>query len=166
MPMRLDALEHEIERYKISRDGWTLVVLALGGLAALAGFIGAAVALSDDDGGGGTVAAGEAVSADLSEFAIDLSATSVDIAGTITVRNTGTMLHNMAVRGEGLVSPDIEAGESTELDISELGSGMYEFYCTIPGHAESGMTTHFHGRRRGQPRAPPTVPPSSTTATR
>ncbi len=59
----------------------------------------------------------------------------------VTVRNNGTMVHNIAVRGEDLVSPDVAAGETTELDLSGLEPGAYEIYCTIPGHTESGMST-------------------------
>ena len=93
-------------------------------------------------------AAGEPVEADLSEFAIDLSASSVATAGMITVRNNGTMVHNIAIRGTDLVSPDVEAGETTELDISGLEPGTYEIYCTIPGHTESGMSATLTDRRR------------------
>ncbi len=94
----------------------------------------------------------EPIEADLSEFAIDLSVSNVATAGTITVRNNGTMVHNIAVRGTDLVSPDVEAGETTELDISELEPGVYEIYCTIPGHTESGMSTTLTvGARTAQP---------------
>ena len=61
----------------------------------------------------------------------------------MTVRNNGTMVHNIAVRDTDLVSADVAAGETTELDISELEPGTYEIYCTIPGHTESGMTAQL-----------------------
>ena len=96
--------------------------------------------MRDDGGGSSAAAAGEALEADLSEFAIDLSTSSVSSAGTVTVRNNGTMIHNIAVRDTDLVSADVEAGETTELDLSGLAAGTYEIYCTIPGHTESGMT--------------------------
>ena len=93
-------------------------------------------------GGGETAAvASQAVEAALSEFAIDLSTSNVASAGMVTVRNNGTMVHNIAVRDTELVSPDVAAGETTELDLSELGPGAYEIFCTIPGHTESGMST-------------------------
>jgi manganese oxidase len=135
---RLDALERDLQSYRLSRDGWTLFVLGFGVLAALASIIAIGFAMRND--GDGDDGGGEAVEADLSEFAIDLSTTNVSTAGVMTVRNNGTMVHNLAVRGTDLVSADIAAGETTELDISELEPGSYELYCTIPGHTESGMS--------------------------
>ena len=137
---RLDVLERSVHNYRISRDGWTLVVLAFGALAALAGIMAVGFAMRDD---GDTVAAGESLEADLSEFAIDLSASNVTAGGTITVRNNGTMIHNLAVRDTDLASADVSAGETTDLDVSGLEPGTYEVHCTIPGHTESGMTAQL-----------------------
>ena len=53
------------------------------------------------------------------------------------------MVHNLAVRGEDLVSEDLDAGATAELDISDLDPGTYEVYCTIPGHTESGMSAQL-----------------------
>ena len=97
---RLDALEQDLQSYRVSRDTWTLLVLAFGVFAALASIVGIGLALraaNDDDG----AAAGEPVEADLSEFAIDMSTAEISTAGTLTVRNNGTMVHNLAVRGDG-----------------------------------------------------------------
>jgi FtsP/CotA-like multicopper oxidase with cupredoxin domain len=140
-PARLDALERDFERYRLSRDGWTLFVLALAALAAVAAVVAVGLSLRDDD--ESVAAGGESLEADLSEFAIDLSATQISTGGTVTVRNNGTMVHNIAIRGTDLVSADVAAGETTELDISELEPGTYEIYCTIPGHTESGMTAQL-----------------------
>jgi manganese oxidase len=139
---RLDALEQDLQSYRVSRDTWTLLVLAFGIFAALASIVGIGLALraaNDDDG----AAAGEPVEADLSEFAIDMSTAEISTAGTLTVRNNGTMVHNLAVRGEDLVSEDLDPGASSELDISELEPGTYELYCTIPGHTEAGMSAQL-----------------------
>ena len=133
---RLDVLERSVQNYRISRDGWTLLVLAFGALAALAGIMAVGFAMRDD---GETAVAGESLEADLSEFAIDLSASNVTAGGTITVRNNGTMIHNLAVRDTDLASADLSAGETTDLDVSGLEPGTYEVHCTIPGHTESGM---------------------------
>jgi manganese oxidase len=139
---RLDALEQDFESFRISRDTWTVLVLAFAVFAALASIVGIGLALraaNDDEG----AVAGEPVEADLSEFAIDLSATEVSAASVLTVRNNGTMVHNLAVRGEDLVSDDLDPGASTELDISGLEPGTYEVHCTIPGHTEAGMSTQL-----------------------
>jgi len=138
---RLDVLERNFQDYRLSRDGWTLLVLAFGALAALAGIMAAGFAMRND--GESVAAAGENLEADLSEFAIDLSASNVTAGGTITVRNNGTMIHNLAVRDTDLASADVAAGETTDLDVSGLEPGTYEVHCTIPGHTESGMTAQL-----------------------
>ncbi len=140
---RLDALERDLQRYRVSRDSWTILVLAVGFLAALGSFIAIGFAVRDNDGGGAGAVSAEPVEADLSEFAIDLSTASISSPGTITVRNNGTMVHNIAVRDTALVSPDVEAGETAELDIGSLEPGTYEIFCTIPGHTESGMSAQL-----------------------
>ena len=138
---RLDGLERDFRSYRLSRDAWTLFVLAFGALAALAGIMAVGVAMRDD--GESVAATGESLEADLSEFAIDLSESNVSGGGTVTVRNNGTMVHNLAVRDTDLISDDVAAGETTELDMSGLEPGTHEVYCTIPGHTESGMTAQL-----------------------
>lgn len=124
-------------------------VIAMVGVTALLALVVSIVALvvvgaSDDDGSSaGGAAAAQPIEADLSEFAIDLSTDATPTAGVITVRNNGTMVHNLAVRDTDLVSEDLAAGESTRLDVSSLPDGVYEVYCDIPGHAEAGMTATF-----------------------
>jgi manganese oxidase len=140
---RLDALERDLQRYRVSRDGWTILVLAVGFLAALGSFIAIGFAMRGDDDGGASAVSAEPVEADLSEFAIDLSTSTISSPRTITVRNNGTMVHNIAVRDTALVSPDVEAGETADLDISSLEPGTYEIFCTIPGHTESGMSAQL-----------------------
>ena len=146
---RLDALERDLQRYRVSRDSWTILVLAVGFLAALGSFIAIGFAVRDNDGGGTSAVSAEPVEADLSEFAIDLSTANISSPGTITVRNNGTMVHNIAVRDTALVSPDVEAGETAELDIGSLEPGTYEIFCTIPGHTESGMSAQLTIGGRG-----------------
>jgi uncharacterized membrane protein len=87
---RLDALETNIESYRISRDSWTVLVLAVAFFAAIVSVVGIGLALraADDDGGGAL--AGEPVHAELSEFAVSLSATEVSSAGTLMIHNNGT----------------------------------------------------------------------------
>jgi FtsP/CotA-like multicopper oxidase with cupredoxin domain len=144
---RLDAIEEDLRKYRLSRDTWTVLVLAFAVLAALASIVGIGLALraanDDDNGGGGVATGGESVDAGLSEYSIDLSVAAVDTPGVITVRNNGTMVHNLAIRGTDLVTPDLAPGESAELDISGLDAGTYEIHCTIPGHTEAGMSTNF-----------------------
>ncbi len=49
---RLDALERDLRSYRLSRDSWTILVLAVGFLAALGSFIAIGFAMRDNDGGG------------------------------------------------------------------------------------------------------------------
>lgn len=136
---RLDRLEQDVERYRISRDGWTLAVLAIAVLVLFASIIGIGLALRKS-GGGGAAADRPAISATLSEFAIALSTSQIGVGGSIEVTNSGTMEHNLGIEGTDLLTENIPAGGSASLDLSELEPGTYTVYCEIPGHAGSGMT--------------------------
>jgi len=144
---RLEELEREVERGRLSRDAWTIGIFGVSGLALLASAIGVGFAWRAIDeskvtapGGGG----GETIDASLTEFAIDLSAEHVGPGGRLAVSNDGSMVHNLAVRDHDLVTADLNAGASEVLDLSSLAPGSYELFCTIPGHAEAGMTTTLH----------------------
>ena len=112
-------------------------------LTAIASIVAIGLALRDDDDGTGDAgpAAAAPIEASLSEFAISLSAGSLDVGGSIEVTNAGSQVHNLGVEGTDLVTPDIEPGGSATLDLSSLEAGSYTLYCDIPGHADSGMTT-------------------------
>ena len=137
---RLEELADAVDGYRLSRDSWTLLALGFAFLTAIAAIIAVGLAMRDDEGGSGAVS-GQSINAELSEFTIDLSSTEVNTAGVLTIHNGGTMVHNVGIRGTDLLSADIAAGETAELDLSELGAGTYEVFCEIPGHADSGMTT-------------------------
>ncbi len=57
----------------------------------------------------------------------------------LTVTNDGETAHNLAIRGTDLVTADLPAGGSDQLDLSGLDPGTYEWYCTIGGHEAAGM---------------------------
>lgn len=67
-------------------------------------------------------------------------------AGTITfvVRNDGFMTHDFAIRGNGVneKTPMLNSGESATLTVN-LEPGTYTYECTMPGHAQGGMTGTF-----------------------
>ena len=139
---RLDALERDLQGYRVSRDAWTFVIFGIALLTAIASIVGIGLALRDDDDGGSEAGPAAApIQADLSEFAISLSAASIDVGGSIEVTNAGSQTHNLGVEGTELVTPDIEPGGSATLDLSSLEAGTYTLYCDIPGHADSGMST-------------------------
>jgi FtsP/CotA-like multicopper oxidase with cupredoxin domain len=60
------------------------------------------------------------------------------------VKNSGTVAHNLAVKGTDLKTADIAPGKSERLDLSSLKPGMYTAYCRIPGHEAAGMTAMLH----------------------
>ncbi len=84
----------------------------------------------------------------VAETTIDVSAVEfafhgnfVAPAGEVTFRltNDGSMNHNIAVRELDAVSPEVGPGGTVELALGTLAPGTYEVYCTIAGHADSGM---------------------------
>lgn len=58
-------------------------------------------------------------------------------AVTIRVHNGDAIAHNLSVAGEK--TPDLQAGESFELELGDLAAGEYPMLCDIPGHNEAGM---------------------------
>ena len=119
----------------------------LGVLGLIAGLIALAfVALANDDSGGGDGGSGTASSAldiSLSEFAIDgeLNAPAGNV--TLNVVNGGAIEHNVAVRELDIQSNNLMSRGVDTLALGELEPGTYELYCTISGHAESGMTAEL-----------------------
>ena len=87
-----------------------LAILALG--AALAANnntgTGGGVAVSGD----GLAAPAEAVTVELSEFAIGPDGLTVAEGGTLEIVNSGAVDHNLAVRDAGLTTPDLGPGAS------------------------------------------------------
>jgi hypothetical protein len=141
---RLDELERDVKNYRLSRDMWTFIIFGLAAVAILAAVVAIVVAVSDDNETAGAetaASAGQAMTANLSEFVLDLTPAQVDTAGLLTINNIGTMIHNVRVVGTDLKSEDIPAGGSGQLDLTGLAPGVYEVICEIPGHADSGMTT-------------------------
>lgn len=62
----------------------------------------------------------------------------VEQGATIAVVNTGSAPHNLAVEG-GPITPDLDGGEATELELSTLDPGTYTAFCAIEGHRAAGM---------------------------
>jgi len=80
------------------------------------------------------------------EFSIKLEGGDSLSAGKyrFAVVNRGKIGHDLAIEGEGLAREPktaiIDPGEEADLE-ADLKAGTYRFYCTVPGHAESGMET-------------------------
>jgi uncharacterized cupredoxin-like copper-binding protein len=90
--------------------------------------------------------AGKTVDVTEDEFSIALEGGNQLAAGpyTFAVANEGAIEHDLAIEGESLdeepktklISPKSVA----PLEV-ELSAGEYKFYCTVPGHEQSGMKT-------------------------
>ena len=57
--------------------------------------------------------------------------------------NDGTTVHDLAVEGQDLNTPELNPGDQADLDVSGLEPGSYTIYCQIAGHRESGMESEL-----------------------
>ncbi|MBI2042030.1 MAG: cupredoxin domain-containing protein [Candidatus Nealsonbacteria bacterium] len=57
----------------------------------------------------------------------------------ITFKNDGTMPHNFTLNGLGINTNTINSGETDVLEFMAPPAGTYDFFCSIPGHKQSGM---------------------------
>jgi FtsP/CotA-like multicopper oxidase with cupredoxin domain len=126
----------------IGMGAWVFASLAL--ILGLGALFVAGQALTRSDDAKSIASASNGTQVSLTEFAIDPSTIAVDTGGSLTVKNTGTVAHNLAVKGTDLKTSDIAPGESEGLDVSALKPGMYTAYCQISGHAAAGMTAMLH----------------------
>lgn len=78
-----------------------------------------------------------AVTVSLKEFAIEPGSLDVASRAVLTVRNNGSVVHNLSV--DGTASPMLAAGESAQLDLGGLAPGTYTIRCDVPGHEAAGM---------------------------
>ena len=77
------------------------------------------------------------------EYSFDPSVIELAGAGTLTVtmRNKGSLAHNLKVMRNGREiggTPSFPSGESRSARL-RLDSGSYEYICTVGDHAELGM---------------------------
>jgi plastocyanin len=99
---------------------------------------------NEDDLGLGGTDTGTSSGADYevfaSEFAYAPPFLIVNKAGTYTIslRNDGTVTHNLTIKGVGK-TPDVEPGDTVTTELT-LKKGNYEYFCSIGDHAEQGMT--------------------------
>ncbi len=64
--------------------------------------------------------------------------------GQVTVRitNTDAQVHNLSIMGSR--TPDLQPGDTVDLELGELAVGVYPMFCEIPGHNEAGMNGNLH----------------------
>ena len=115
-----------------------IIVLALLGVLAVG-----LIALVTDDGGSAADGTSSELDISLTEFSIDgeLSATEGDV--TLNVVNAGSLEHNLAVRELGVQTANMTSRGVDTLALGELEAGTYEVFCSISGHAESGMVNEL-----------------------
>ena len=119
--------------------------------------IGFAAGCGDDDDEGDEGAAtteapaetgGGETSVEMTEFEFIPNDLSVSAGDTLALENTGQIPHNLTIvegtnpeagGAELAASDDIDGGGSGEL-LVDVEPGDYSILCTIPGHAEDGMT--------------------------
>lgn len=84
--------------------------------------------------------AGQTVNIDLSEFSIEPANVTVKTGEKVTfnVENNGSTLHTYSIAGIG--ESRLNAGEQEKLEVNFDEPGTYEVRCTVPGHADRGMT--------------------------
>jgi uncharacterized cupredoxin-like copper-binding protein len=91
---------------------------------------------------GEAAAEGKKVEVGEVEYKIELPKTTLAPGNyTFEVENKGQIVHNLTIEGPGIskeATPDISAGQSSSV-IVKLERGTYDFYCSIPGHAQQGM---------------------------
>ena len=111
------------------------ILLLIAGL-----FVVAIVALfQSDDGGSAGGATSSVLDVSLTEFAIDGELTAPAGEVTLNIVNAGAIEHNLAVRGTDIQSNNMMSRGVDTLALGELEPGTYELFCSISGHAESGM---------------------------
>lgn len=119
--------------------GWGAFVVAIAALGiALFGLGDDASSSASSEGAGN--AAPAVIDVELSEWAVTPSMIEVPEGGaTLRVTNKGAMVHNLSIPSLGVKTPDLQAGETAEIEV-DGATGQYDALCDIPGHAASGMT--------------------------
>lgn len=110
-------------------------------------------------GAGGESAAGVGGAAEVSVIEMELGALKFSPQhimappGDVIVRvtNTDSQVHNITILGSK--SKDLQPGESQDLELGELGVGVYPMLCEIPGHNEAGMNGNLHVIMNSEPGA-------------
>ena len=113
--------------------------LAVGALAIVALILGA-LALSDDR---SPSAAPTTLDITFREFAITGELTAPAGEVILSVVNVGSMAHNIGVRELGVTSRDFGPGATTTMNLGKLEPGVYELFCDLPGHEQSGMVAEL-----------------------
>jgi plastocyanin len=58
---------------------------------------------------------------------------------TINMKNDSAIQHSVAIKAPGAVAGQIVNQGQTSTATATLKAGTYQYYCTVPGHAQAGM---------------------------
>ena len=83
---------------------------------------------SNSDGGDTGGDTGGSTTLTAAEFSFSPTSLSVATGESIDFSNEDEVEHNFSIDDAG-VDADVEAGESTTLDLSDVEAGTYDFYC-------------------------------------
>lgn len=86
--------------------------------------------------------ASEKITVEGSEFAFTPSTITLKKGETaeITFKNAGKYPHNLTISDLGVKSKTIQPGEEDTFSVTPDKTGQFSFLCTVPGHADKGMT--------------------------
>lgn len=136
-------LESAFDRYRVSRDGWTITIFAIAVVALLASLFGVGYGMRavDEADAGAPAPTGEVVTFDieLGDLYVEPSAIDVPAGSAVVLRvsNAGAMPHDLKLDGERGTAM-LDPGAVEEIDLGVL-DGSAQAWCTVPGHREAGM---------------------------
>lgn len=119
------------------RGARSLVALAAAAALTLAACGGEGSGEAANDGGEGSDAPQVHLVATEYEFSPS-SLTAAAGSVTVHLENQGAIEHDFTIEGMDEISVHADPGQSASYDY-ELDAGTYTFYCSIPGHRETGM---------------------------
>ncbi|MEI2698470.1 MAG: plastocyanin/azurin family copper-binding protein [Microthrixaceae bacterium] len=122
--------------------GFIFGMFAIAAAVFAVGLAARAVTEAEGGGGGGEAAAGSGgptvQEVTLGDFFIDPADAAIASGAVLDLTNEGAVEHDLAI-GD-VVSDKVAPGESGTFDTAGVEPGSYEWYCTVPGHKEAGMT--------------------------
>jgi plastocyanin len=80
-----------------------------------------------------------AATVELADFVFRPSCLSADAGATITLENTGDVLHTFTIEGTD-IDFELDAGTSADASLSGLGPGRYAVTCTLHPQMEATLT--------------------------
>ena len=95
-------------------------------------------------GGGGNAQPAGSIKVTMTEFKFDPSTISAPSGKVVFwLVNAGTTQHDLGIRDATkktiAISELVSAGDTFEFDVASISAGTYTFYCSQPGHEDSGM---------------------------